>query len=69
MEDLSSRYPMLLAPGSMSGSNTISDHPESALTAPGSTAVNPVPNVLDNVVPVLGGVTSKYRDAILVRRS
>jgi hypothetical protein len=46
-------YPLVLAPGSMSGGNTLADHNEVAMSASGSESVNPVPDKLDNVVPVL----------------
>jgi hypothetical protein len=45
----------------MSGGNTLADHNEVAMSAPGSESVNPVPDKLDNVVPVLGAPRSYRR--------
>ena len=68
VDNYSDRYPMPLAPGSMGCGNTVSTaHAEASMTAPGSESVNPIPDRVDNAVPVLGEVTGKYRDNVTVR--
>jgi hypothetical protein len=54
MQDLSGDFPLLLTAGSsMAAGNTLSDRQNDAMTAPGSESVNPLPDRLDNVVPVI----------------
>ncbi len=51
MQDLTDKYAdiAVMCPSSMSSSNTMSDNPELAMTAPGSTAINDKPDRLDNL--------------------
>jgi hypothetical protein len=57
MQDLSASHEMPLAPGSMSGGNTVDlDSYKVAFTAPGSQSVNPLPDKTDyGPLPVIPG--------------